>query len=44
MNGAPDLTRAAGELPRAGRWAGTAKTECGIHRSLQTTHAGSPPA
>ena len=23
---------AAGEDPRSGRWAGTGKTECGIHR------------
>jgi phosphoadenosine phosphosulfate reductase len=28
-----------GEDERAGRWAGTAKTECGIHTSLKTTEA-----
>jgi len=27
---------AAGDDPRSGRWAGSAKTECGIHRSLPT--------
>jgi phosphoadenosine phosphosulfate reductase len=28
---APCTSRAAGDDPRAGRWAGLAKTECGIH-------------
>ena len=32
---------AAGEALRAGRWAGRDKTECGIHRSLQSAHSGS---
>ena len=29
---APCTTRASADDPRAGRWAGLAKTECGIHR------------
>jgi phosphoadenosine phosphosulfate reductase len=37
----------AGEAPRAGRWHGTDKTECGIHwtangRLVRITHPGSP--
>jgi len=31
---------APGEAPRAGRWAGSSKTECGIHRSLQSAYSG----
>jgi phosphoadenosine phosphosulfate reductase len=27
---------AAGEDPRSGRWAGTGKVECGIHRLPET--------
>ena len=44
--GCAPCTRPVGadDAPRAGRWAGTAKTECGIHRSLQTAHAGSQRA
>lgn len=30
--------------PRAGRWFGEGKTECGIHRSLQSAYSGSPRA
>ena len=33
---------AAGADPRSGRWAGTAKTECGIHRSLPTASSATP--
>jgi phosphoadenosine phosphosulfate reductase len=29
---------APGEDPRSGRWAGTNKTECGIHSVTPTTH------
>lgn len=44
--GCAPCTRPVGaeDAPRAGRWAGTDKTECGIHRSLQTAHAGSQRA
>jgi len=34
---------AAGEDPRAGRWRGFAKTECGIHRSTSSTEKQSSP-
>ncbi len=33
---------AAGEGPRAGRWRGTAKTECGIHRPTPTPPQPAP--
>ncbi len=46
--GCEPCTRAVkdGEQERAGRWAGLAKTECGLHRSAGASHrsAGAPPA
>jgi phosphoadenylyl-sulfate reductase (thioredoxin) len=46
--GCEPCTRAVkdGEQERAGRWAGLAKTECGLHRSAGAPHrsAGAPPA
>ena len=47
MNDALDLAQTADALLRTmlmvfpGSWAGSGKTECGIHRSLRSTHAGS---
>src|SRR5699024_6405055 len=35
---------AEGEDPRAGRWAGTNKTECGLHTCASTTPTSTTPA